>query len=138
MKSLQAIIPLSSSSCISFLFYGLSIVCLTSATVSASYGGNETDYHALLSFKSMITHDPYKVLTSWNHSIHFCDWSGGIPPFLGNITSIERFSAAGNPFGGGIPDTLGPWKSLTGLGIGGCNLYGRIPHSIFNLSLLVN
>ncbi|GKF19082.1 leucine-rich repeat protein, partial [Tanacetum coccineum] len=31
--------------------------------VSASYGGNETDHHALLSFKSMITHDPNKVLT---------------------------------------------------------------------------
>nr|GFB27467.1 leucine-rich repeat protein [Tanacetum cinerariifolium] len=52
------------------------IICLTSAAVSASNGGNETDYHALLSFKSKITHDPYKVLATWNHSFHFCDWSG--------------------------------------------------------------
>nr|GFA54685.1 leucine-rich repeat protein [Tanacetum cinerariifolium] len=66
----------SSSFLISFLFYGLAITCLTSATVSASHGGNEIDYHALLSFKSKITHDPYNVLTSWNHSIHFCEWSG--------------------------------------------------------------
>ncbi|GKC19512.1 kinase-like domain-containing protein [Tanacetum coccineum] len=76
MKSPQAIIHLSSSSRIPFLFYGLAITCLTSATVSASYAGNETDYLALLSFKSMITHDPYKVLASWNHSFHFCEWSG--------------------------------------------------------------
>ena len=76
MKSPQAIIHLSSSSLIYFLFYVLAITCLTSATVSASNGGNETDYLALLSFKSKITHDPYKVLTSWNHSFNFCDWSG--------------------------------------------------------------
>nr|GEZ80632.1 protein kinase-like domain-containing protein [Tanacetum cinerariifolium]GEZ83656.1 protein kinase-like domain-containing protein [Tanacetum cinerariifolium] len=51
---------------------------------------------------------------------------------------MERFSAAGNPIGGSIPDTLGHWKSLTGFYCGGCNLYGSIPHSIFNLSVLVN
>nr|GEW45642.1 leucine-rich repeat protein [Tanacetum cinerariifolium] len=166
MKLPQAMIYLFSSSHVSFLFYGLAIICLTFATFSASYGGNETDYHALLSFKSKITHDPYKVLMSWNHSFHFCDWSGiscgkrhkrvtalqlrsqglegslsphignlsfplgsipkemsllsklarlviqdnkltgGIPPFLGNITSMEAFSAVRNPLGGSIPDTL--------------------------------
>nr|GEV16993.1 protein kinase-like domain-containing protein [Tanacetum cinerariifolium] len=121
---------------------------------------------------SKITHDPYKVLTTWNDSFHFCDWVGitcgkrhkrvtalrvfsnglegtlsphvgnlsflrGIPPFLGNITSMEGFSAHSNPFGGRIPDTLGLWKSLTAFGAGDCNLYGSIPHSMFNLSLLV-
>nr|GFA09312.1 protein kinase-like domain-containing protein [Tanacetum cinerariifolium] len=34
--------------------------------------------------------------------------------------------------------TLGLWKRLTRFGAGDCNLYGSIPHSIFNLSLLVN
>ncbi|GKG28714.1 leucine-rich repeat protein, partial [Tanacetum coccineum] len=51
---------------------------------------------------------------------------------------MEVFAAADNPFGGRIPDTLGLWKSLTRFYSGGCNLYGSIPHSIFNLSLLVN
>ncbi|GJR60226.1 kinase-like domain-containing protein [Tanacetum coccineum] len=64
--------------------------------------------------------------------------TGGIPTFLGNITSMEVFTARRNPFGGSIPDTLGVWKSLTVFYSGDCNLYGRIPHSIFNLSLLVN
>ncbi|GJW29345.1 urease isoform X1, partial [Tanacetum coccineum] len=193
-------------------------------TVSASYGGNDTDYHMLLSYKSKITQDPYKVLTTWNHSIHFCEWSGiscgkqqkvttlrlksqglegslspnignasflcelyltnnsfqgtiphelgrlsrlhrlhliankfsgviptnlsgcfnleqlvlgGIPPFLGNITSMERFGAVWNSIGGSIPDTLGLWKSLTVFYCHDCNLYGSIHHSIFNLSLIV-
>ncbi|GKC86383.1 kinase-like domain-containing protein [Tanacetum coccineum] len=194
MKSLQAIICLSASSRISFLFYGLAIICLNTA---ASNGGNETDYLSLLSFKSMIAQDPYQVLTSWNHSFHFCEWSGvscgkrhkrvialilesqglegSLSPHVGNlsflrelslsrttafkepflmnlvvylgyaililvcnITSMEEFSAVGNPLGGSIPDTLGLWKSLTAFVCGECNLYGSIPHSIFNLTLLVN
>ncbi|GKA94177.1 kinase-like domain-containing protein [Tanacetum coccineum] len=57
---------------------------------------------------------------------------------MGNITSMEVFSANRNPLGGSIPDTLGLWKSLTAFYSGGCILYGSIPHSIFNLSLLVN
>ncbi|GJY19887.1 leucine-rich repeat protein [Tanacetum coccineum] len=64
--------------------------------------------------------------------------TGGIPPFLGNITSMEVFSARGNPLGGSVPDTLGHWKSLKEFYCGDCKLYGSIPHSIFNLSLLVN
>ncbi|GJS36313.1 leucine-rich repeat protein [Tanacetum coccineum] len=64
--------------------------------------------------------------------------TGGIPPFLGNITSMEVFSAVGNLLGGSIPYSLGLWKSLTEFDSGECNLYGSIPHSIFNLSLLVN
>ncbi|GKF45731.1 kinase-like domain-containing protein, partial [Tanacetum coccineum] len=52
--------------------------------------------------------------------------SGGIPPFLGNITSMKVFSAGGNPLGGSIPDTLGLQKSLTLFDCGGCNLYGSI------------
>ncbi|GJT34980.1 kinase-like domain-containing protein [Tanacetum coccineum] len=148
MNSPKAIICLSSPSRLSFLFYGLSIICLTFATISASYGGNnETDYLALSSFrlnrvgrnklvgsipKEMSLLSKLAVLVIQDNKL-----TGGILPFLGNITSMEAFSARGNPLGGLIPDTLGHWKSLKQLSCG-CNLYGSIPHSIFNLSLLVN
>ncbi|KAD5962099.1 hypothetical protein E3N88_13572 [Mikania micrantha] len=69
-------------------------------------------------------------------SIRRIKLTGGIPSFLGNVTSMEEFSAADNPMGGRIPDTLGRLKNLIHFGCGGCNLYGTIPHSIYNLSLL--
>ncbi|GJR14299.1 leucine-rich repeat protein [Tanacetum coccineum] len=193
-------------------YRSLSIICLTSATVSASYGGHETDYLVLLSFKSKITQDPYKVLTTRNHSFYVCQWSGisfgkrhkrvtvlwldsqglegslfpqvgnlsflrvfsfsnnsfqgtiphelgrlsrlrrlylnenkfsgviptnlssGIPPFLGNITSMEWFYAIGNPFGGSIPDTLGLWKNLTEFTSG--SLLLEMGNQLTNLKIL--
>uniref|UniRef100_A0A2N9FWZ4 Leucine-rich repeat-containing N-terminal plant-type domain-containing protein n=1 Tax=Fagus sylvatica TaxID=28930 RepID=A0A2N9FWZ4_FAGSY len=39
-------------------------------------GNNETDRLALLEFKAKITLDPFGVMTSWNDSIHFCQWRG--------------------------------------------------------------
>nr|GEV44030.1 cGMP-dependent kinase [Tanacetum cinerariifolium] len=39
--------------------------------------------------------------------------TGGIPPFLGNLTTMESFSTARNQLSGNIPDTLGMNK-LTG------------------------
>ncbi|GKF20004.1 kinase-like domain-containing protein [Tanacetum coccineum] len=100
MNSPQAMIFSSSSSLIYFLFYGLAITSFTSATVSASYGGNETDYHALLSFKSMITHDPNKVLNlvepfsflslEWYYMWKATQTSDG---FMAAITRLRRLIA---------------------------------------------
>ncbi|GJV09711.1 leucine-rich repeat protein [Tanacetum coccineum] len=158
MKSPQAIIYLSASSRISFLFYGLMIICLTSATFSASYGGNETDYHALLSFKSKITHDPYKVLTSWNHSFHFCDWSGiscgkrhkrvtvlrlhseglegSLSPHVGNLSFIRKLSLGDNRFQGTIPHELGRLSRLRYLYLYDNKFSGVIPTNLSRCSNL--
>ncbi|GJY17985.1 kinase-like domain-containing protein [Tanacetum coccineum] len=127
MKSPQALIYLSSSSRISI--YGLAIICLTSATVSASYGGNETDYLALLSFKSMITHDPYKVLTSWNHSLDLCEWSG-------NLSFLRMLYLGFNSFQGTIPRELGRLSRLRYLILYHNKLSGVIPKEISFLSKL--
>ncbi|PWA97071.1 protein kinase-like domain-containing protein [Artemisia annua] len=158
MKSPQAIIYLSSSSHISILFYGLTIICLTSATVSASYGGNETDYYALLSFKSKITHDPYKVLTSWNHSFHFCDWSGiscgkrhkrvtavelsskglngSLSPHVGNLSFLRIFDVWNNSFQGTIPHELGLLSRLRRLYLEENRFSGVIPTNLSGCSNL--
>ncbi|XWS07654.1 hypothetical protein CRYUN_Cryun41cG0008000 [Craigia yunnanensis] len=57
-----------------FLSY-ISLQSLNIGGVSADVlGRNETDRLALLEFKSMITGDPQGVLSSWNESIHFCQW----------------------------------------------------------------
>ncbi|PWA72124.1 protein kinase-like domain-containing protein [Artemisia annua] len=152
MNSPRAIIHLSSSSLISFLFYGLAITCLTSTTVSASYDGNETDYHALLSFKSKITHDPFSVLTSWNHSVHFCDWSGiscgkrhkrvtvlwldsqglegSLSPHVGNLSFLRMLSLSNNSFQGTIPHELGRLSRLRFLYVDENKFSGVIPTNL--------
>ncbi|GJW66591.1 retrotransposon protein, putative, ty1-copia subclass, partial [Tanacetum coccineum] len=143
---------------ISFLIYGLVITCLTSATVSASYGSNETDYHALLSFKSTITHDPDKVLTSWNDSFHFCEWSGilcgkqhkrvtvlilesqglegSLSPHVGNLSFLRTLSIRNNSFQGAIPHELGRLSRLRHLYLNRNNFIGVIPVNLSSCSNL--
>ncbi|GJS64101.1 leucine-rich repeat protein [Tanacetum coccineum] len=158
MKLPQAMIYLSSSSRVSFHFYHLAIICLTFTTVSASYGGNETDYHALLSFKSKITLDPYKVLTSWNHSFHFCDWSGiscgkrhkrvtvlrldskglqgPLSPHVGNLSFLLTLSLLNNSFQGTIPHELGRLSRLHILYLDENKFNGVIPTNLSRCSNL--
>ncbi|GJR13986.1 kinase-like domain-containing protein [Tanacetum coccineum] len=158
MNSPQTMIFSPSSSLISFFFYGLAITCLTSATVSASYGGNETDYHALLSFKSKITHDPNNVLASWNHSFHFCDWSGiscgkrhkrvtilrlvskglegSLSPHIGNLSFLHNLSLGNNSFQGTIPHELGRLSRLRRLNLYDNNFSGVIPENLSGCSNL--
>ncbi|GJX75947.1 leucine-rich repeat protein [Tanacetum coccineum] len=149
MNSPQAMIFSSSSSLISFLFYGLAITCLTSATISVS---------ALLSFKSKITHDPYKVLATWNHSFHFCDWSGitcgkqhkrvtvlwlqsqglegSLSPHVGNLSFLRYFSLWNNTFQGTIPHELGRLSRLRHLYLSINKFSGVIPTNLFRCSNL--
>ncbi|GJR49702.1 kinase-like domain-containing protein, partial [Tanacetum coccineum] len=148
----------SSSSLISFLFYSLATTCLTSAAVSASSGGNETDYLALLSFKSKITHDPYKVLASWNHSFHFCDWSGvscgkrhkrvtvlqlvskglegSLSPHVGNLSFLRELFLSNNSFQGTIPHELGRLSRLRRLFLNRNKFSGVIPTNLSGCSNL--
>ncbi|GJU82175.1 kinase-like domain-containing protein [Tanacetum coccineum] len=158
MKSSQEIIHLSSSARISFLFYGLAITCLTFATISASYVSNETDYHALLSFKSTITHDPYKVLATWNHSSHFCDWSGiscgkrhkrvtvlqldsqglegSLSPHVGNLSFLRELYLRNNSFQATIPHELGRLSRLRRLYLDANKFNGVIPANLSGCSNL--
>ncbi|GKB38636.1 kinase-like domain-containing protein [Tanacetum coccineum] len=137
MNSLQAKNFLCFSP-ISFLFYGLAIICLTSTNVSASYDGNETDYLALLSFKSKITHDPYKVLTSWNHSFDFCDWSGiscgkrhkRVTALQLNSQGLEGSLSASNVNRAPLPESHQQLSMLARLYLYSNKLEGHIPSSL--------
>nr|XP_023900158.1 receptor kinase-like protein Xa21 [Quercus suber] len=101
-----------------------------SSTSTFSYfGGNETDHQALLAFKKQITHDPENILSSWNDSLHFCEWEGvtcghkhkrvtvldlssrglvgSLSPYIGNLSFIREIVLANNTIGGRIPDEVG-------------------------------
>ncbi|XP_031482817.1 receptor kinase-like protein Xa21 [Nymphaea colorata] len=50
--------------------------CQREAISALASLSNVTDQWALLSFTSLVTKDPYNVLSNWNSSISFCDWNG--------------------------------------------------------------
>ncbi|GJT63712.1 kinase-like domain-containing protein [Tanacetum coccineum] len=131
---------------------------LTTATISASYVGNDTDFQALLSFKSMITQDPHGALTSWNDSFHFCDWSGvscgkrhrrvtalylgsqgfegSLSPYVGNLSFLRELVLVNNSLDGTIPHELGRLSRLRLLVFQGNKFNGSISANLsgcFNL-----
>ncbi|MFS7956086.1 putative non-specific serine/threonine protein kinase [Helianthus anomalus] len=158
---MNSMLPILSSSPIHFLFYFL-VMFLTSTSISSSYdGGNETDHHALLMIKSMITRDPYGAFASWNSSLHFCDWAGvkcgkrhrrvtfvalesqglegSLSPHVGNLSFLRVFSLYNNSFRGAIPHEIGRLKRLNFLSLYLNKFNGVIPTNFsgcFNLKVL--
>ena len=110
------------------LFTVITILCLHLAT-SSDIPTNETDCLALLKFKESIASDPNGVLSSWNHSIQFCNWygitcgchhqrvtalelqghklHGTITPYVGNLTFLRAINLQNNSFYGEIPKEVG-------------------------------
>nr|GEX93475.1 leucine-rich repeat protein [Tanacetum cinerariifolium] len=95
--------------------------------------------------KQKLCEAPILALPKGNNDfVVYCDASiqGGIPPFLGNITSMETFSASWNPLGGSIPDILGVLptsignlsRQLTYLSVRHNQLFGNLPASIGHIS----
>ncbi|XP_030963675.1 putative receptor-like protein kinase At3g47110 [Quercus lobata] len=135
-----------------FWWFGLlvtSVVC----------GNNETDRLALLEFKAEITHDPFEVLSSWNDSIHFCQWRGvtcgrrhqrvtaldlqslklvgSISPHIGNLSFLRNISLQNNSFYNEIPSEIGRLFRLQSLSLFNNTMNGKIPSNISGCSNLV-
>ncbi|XP_076920400.1 receptor kinase-like protein Xa21 [Bidens hawaiensis] len=150
-----------SSSHLAFRLFSLVIFLITTPT-SASYGGNETDHLALLSFKSMITHDPHGALASWNTSFHYCDWNGVLcgkkhkrvtrvrlysqglagylSPHVGNLSFLRALVIFNNSFQGTIPQELGRLSRMSLLNFDRNKFEGVIPTNLsgcYNLDTLV-
>ncbi|GFZ02221.1 EF-TU receptor [Actinidia rufa] len=118
------------------------------ALAATRLGGNEIDHFALLSIKAQITHDPMLITSSWNDSLHFCQWkgvlcgrrhqrvtrlnlpsynlAGSISPAIGNLSFLRLVNLMNNSFQGEIPHEMG-WLF---------RLRGVIPASFGNLSSL--
>ena len=122
-------------------------------------GNNETDRLALLEFKAKITHDPFGVFSSWNDSIHFCQWRGvtcgrrhqrvtaldlqslklvgSISPHIGNLSFLRNISLQNNSFYNEIPPEIGRLFRLQGLSLFNNTMSGKIPSNISGCSNLV-
>ncbi|XP_071738689.1 uncharacterized protein [Rutidosis leptorrhynchoides] len=136
---------------------------MNATIISSSYDhGNETDHPALLSFKSLITHDPYGALNSWNTSFHLCDWIGVIcgmrhkrvtallldsqdldgllSPHVGNLSFLRVLRLGNNSFQKTVPHELGRLFRLRFIDLEINKFNGFIPTNLsgcWNLETLV-
>ncbi|XP_077239091.1 receptor kinase-like protein Xa21, partial [Tasmannia lanceolata] len=98
---------------------------------SASLLRNETDLIALLTFKDGISSDPLRALSSWNHTLHFCQWEG--------VTCGRRhqrvtvLDLGGNKLGGSISSAISNLTFLKEINLQENNLKGQIPQEIGRL-----
>uniref|UniRef100_A0A7N2MS37 non-specific serine/threonine protein kinase n=1 Tax=Quercus lobata TaxID=97700 RepID=A0A7N2MS37_QUELO len=127
-----------------------------SISTSTYFGGNETDHQALLAFKTQITQDPENVFSSWNDSLHFCEWEGvtcgrkhrrvtvldlqarglvgSLSPYIGNLSFIREIVLNNNTIGGKIPDEVGRLFRLQVLWLSNNSFQGEIPANLSHCS----
>ncbi|XP_078168935.1 uncharacterized protein LOC144563343 [Carex rostrata] len=133
----------------------LSAILLISLCFFLPSNATETDLLPLLSFKSLIGNDPSGALSSWNASLHHCQWpgvtcgrrhpdrvtglvldsfqlAGQISPSLGNLTFLQNLSLSNNHLSGNIPEELGQLSRLRYLNLSINFLHGNIPSALGN------
>jgi Leucine-rich repeat (LRR) protein len=135
------------------LLFSISLLHLQTANIAAA-PTNETDRLALLKFKDLIGNDPHKILSSWNDSIHFCNWlgvtcsrlhqrvtaldlrgytlHGSISPYVGNLSFLRFVNLSGNFLYGKIPQEVTQLFRLQDLTLSNNSLTGRIPSNLTN------
>ncbi|KAK9725023.1 hypothetical protein RND81_05G116400 [Saponaria officinalis] len=144
-----------------FLAAILQHVRATMAMESVDYPGNVTDHSALLAIKSHLVDHHGEILSSWNHSLHHCNWegiicghkhkrvikldlsssglSGTISPFIGNLSFLDTILLYNNSLNGPIPQEIGRLLRLKLLQLTNNTLVGGIPANLsgcINLQIL--
>ena len=142
-----------------FLFSTLfHIFIIASAAAIHFETSNETDYQALLDIKGLIKGDPFQALSSWNDSIHFCDWRGvacsrlhqrvtvlnmlslhlvgSLSPSIGNLTFLRELTFQDNNFHGTFPEEVGRLFRLQYLRFANNSCEGELPLNITGCSEL--
>ncbi|KAG6617994.1 hypothetical protein I3842_Q136300, partial [Carya illinoinensis] len=120
--------------------------------------GNETDRLALLEFKAKLIDKPVRIFSSWNETVHFCQWYGvtcgrrhkrvtqlhlasqklvgSLSPFIGNLSFLRSLYLSHNSLSHEIPPELGRLHRLRFLGLYNNSFGGRIPTNIASCSSL--
>lgn len=142
-----------------------SLLCMHAFVLNSCLGfsvgaeNNETDSLALLEIKARITEDPFGVISSWNETIHFCQWrgvtcgnrhqratglnleslklAGSIPAHVGNLSFLRVINLQNNSFGQEIPTEIGRLRRLQELRLNNNSLWGDIPSSLSACSQLL-
>ena len=126
----MGLLQLSAAPSSSFSMHAFILLwCLGIFVTSVVSGNNETDRLALLEFKAKIIYDPLRAMSSWNDSIHFCQWQGvtcgrrhqrvtvlnlqslelvgSISPYVGNLSFLRNLSLKNNTIHKEIPPEIG-------------------------------
>ncbi|KAL6146178.1 hypothetical protein ACLB2K_056861 [Fragaria x ananassa] len=125
-------------------------------TISKS---NETDRLTLLAIKAQIIKDPNGILSSWNDSLHFCNWTGvtcglrhqrvmtlnlssyqligSLSPHIGNLTFLSGLNLELNNFHSSLPPEIGHLFRLKYLNLSNNSFSGEIPSTLSNCSRLI-
>uniref|UniRef100_A0A7N0TSN6 non-specific serine/threonine protein kinase n=1 Tax=Kalanchoe fedtschenkoi TaxID=63787 RepID=A0A7N0TSN6_KALFE len=139
----------------------ISVLC--SASVSSVENNNEQDKSALLALREGFIGGGAPpdggALSSWNSSLHFCQWQGVtcgkrhkrvtaielpnqkldgvLSPSIGNLTFLRTLFLANNSLHGKIPKETGQLRRLRHLHLGRNSFQGDIPVELSNCSNLL-
>ncbi|XP_050282999.1 probable LRR receptor-like serine/threonine-protein kinase At3g47570 [Quercus robur] len=143
----------------SFSMHTLILLCCFGFFFTSVLGkNNETDRLALLDFKAKISKDPLGVMSSWNDSIHFCQWKGvscgrrhqrvtaldlhsqklvgSISPNVGNLSFLWKLNLENNSFYNEIPLEIGRLHRLEVLQLNNNIIGGTIPSNLSSCAKL--
>ncbi|XP_059627991.1 probable LRR receptor-like serine/threonine-protein kinase At3g47570 [Cornus florida] len=140
--------------CLSMLISGFRATLAASSLI-----GPDTDRLSLLALKAKIVEDPLQAMTSWNESIHFCQWQGvtcghlhqrvtaldlqsqklvgSISPYIGNLSFLRVLQLQSNSFSHEIPPEIGRLQRLQNLSLNDNSIGGKIPANISGCSNLI-
>ncbi|KAG5239660.1 receptor protein [Salix suchowensis] len=141
------------------ILYSLFLLIIQFSIASCLLVGNETDRLSLLAFKTQIS-DPLGKLSSWNESLHFCEWSGvicgrkhrrvveldlhssqlagSLSPHIGNLSFLRILNLEINSFSHLIPQELGRLFRIQELSLGNNTFSGEIPANISRCTNLLS
>ncbi|KAJ0960072.1 hypothetical protein J5N97_000131 [Dioscorea zingiberensis] len=117
------------------------------------------DHLALLAFRNGVTFDPSGALSSWNESVHFCNWTGVscshkhpnrvtaldlsmlglggfLSPSIANLSFMQSIELSINGFSGEVPPEFGRLHRLQYLNLSFNALHGMVPVNLANCSKL--
>ncbi|RVW73212.1 LRR receptor-like serine/threonine-protein kinase EFR [Vitis vinifera] len=125
----------------------ISLLRLESLSSTPTFG-NETDKLALLTIKHYLVDVPNGVLSSWNDSLHFCQWQGvtcsgrrqrvtTLRELVLSNNHLHCLNLSTNSLQGEIPVELTNCSNLRTMDLTRNNLTGQIPFHFGHISKLL-
>nr|XP_027110813.1 receptor kinase-like protein Xa21 isoform X1 [Coffea arabica] len=152
-------VPLALLTVVALYFTSIPLDTASTKTMKGQKEADDRDVVALLAFKSIIQHDPYGIMNSWNDSHDLCRWEGiqcgrkhkrvtsinlkdkglvgFLSPFLGNLSFLRALNLTNNTFQGEIPAQFGQLFRLQILSLSWNSIEGEIPANLSRCSSLV-